>query len=158
MEEIAALIAAIVDAFSKRSENKGSGAVGQLRQALAERTASPRRVNATASNRPTAGVPGLSAARELPGGAGVGGAPGPPSPPGQAGASLVQATQGSAGAPLSAAARRPDASQGPAFSSAAGSANREAGLVVGLFATPQSLAAAFIAAEILAPPLALREH
>ncbi len=37
-------------------------------------------------------------------------------------------------------------------------AAREAGLVSGLFRSPQSLAAAFIAAEILAKPVALRDR
>jgi hypothetical protein len=37
-------------------------------------------------------------------------------------------------------------------------AKREAGLVTALFASPQSLVAAFVVAEVLAPPVAMRER
>jgi hypothetical protein len=54
------------------------------------------------------------------------------------------------------APRIPAAARPPAASTAALSPSPETRLVTGLFATPQSLAAAFVASEILQPPVGLR--
>jgi len=60
--------------------------------------------------------------------------------------------------PLAQTAAAPPAVVLPRRPTAVAAPSPEAGLVTGLFASPQSLVAAFIVAEVLAKPVALREQ
>jgi hypothetical protein len=70
-------------------------------------------------------------------------------------AAVLRTAAHSVGSPLDPSRPR---SAGPPAAAADEAARAEGNLVRGLFATPQTVAAALIAAEILAPPVALRDR
>jgi hypothetical protein len=136
MDDLLALIAAIFNALTKRDEPAPPGrppALGRaLRDALTERAAAPAAPGAklparTSSTAPAARPP----AAVLP-------------PPALVGPTPAPAPALPAGTGVS---RRPTAGAQPP----------EAGRVTALFADPQSLVAAFVVAEVLAKPVALRD-
>jgi len=122
------------------------GMIFALFDALAKRAGDARKPVAQALREALAeraGPPGVAAV--------------PASPPARAAVS----SSASPGAPI-AGAGPAVAGAGPAMRvrpAAQGAApSAEAGLVRGLFASPQSLVAAFIVAEVLAKPVTLRDH
>ncbi|MGD0471988.1 MAG: hypothetical protein ABSB70_02105 [Candidatus Velthaea sp.] len=140
MDDLMAFIAAIFDALSNRkgsAENPAavrspSGQLGRaLRDALTERVAPP--------NVPPPREPGGAARAAA---APVPAPPRAPAPPPPA--PLPPAASGPGGP---AASRRPAAA---AFQAP------EAGRITALFSGPQALVAAFVVAEVLSPPVALR--
>jgi len=137
MDDLLALLAALFDALGKR--DRPAPRLGKaLRDAFAERV-------------PASGTP---AAREgLPVGPGARqpATPVAPAPPAARDAAAPARDVRSAG--LSSTAQGARAARGGAL----GGQAPEAGQVTALFANPQSLVAAFIVAEVLAKPIALRD-
>ena len=157
MEDLVALIAAIFEALQKRGRTSrtspsmrrdgGSqpGLPGQLpagRQAIGMPASSGGSIAALRRDAFAARPPGPSAT-----------AAGPPIGAGRAAVGLPPQIE------LNSPYTKPSVPAGPAASGVPDdAAKREAGLVTALFASPQSLVAAFVVAEVLAPPVALRER
>jgi hypothetical protein len=135
MDDLLALIAAIFDAFTKRE--RPASRLGQaLRDAFAERVPVP---GAPAAGAGPPVSPGLSPAAKA---------------PSQPNIAPLPVARPPAGSPQSfGAASPPDGAR----RGATASHPPEAGRVTALFANPQSLVAAFIVAEVLAKPVALRD-
>jgi hypothetical protein len=141
MDDLFALVAAIFEALGARNRPAGRpGRLGaSLREALGERVAAPAPRPPTLAPRP----PTLAARPPTL-------APRPPAPASTTTVALPQ-TPG----PVEVAAA-PGGLAIPRRPAPAGQ-RAEAGRVTALFANPQSLVAAFIVAEVLAKPVALRD-
>lgn len=135
MEDLVALIAAIVEALWKRGRRGPASPSTGRAPSGADRSSGS--IAALLRDAFSARAPGLNAAAAgMPSGA----------------PARLPAASGSPDSGLASAGSAPE------FSGTGGAARREAGLVTALFASPQSLVAAFVVAEVLAPPVALRER
>jgi hypothetical protein len=134
MDELLGLLAALFNALTKGLEPASArrpAPLGQaLRDALAQRVVAPAGPGATSPAGPPAAPAGRPRSAALQPSAPI--APAPPPPPQSPAAGVSR--------------RAAPPGQAP-----------EAGRVTALFANPQSLVAAFIVAEVLAPPIALRD-